>query len=247
MRYKLWAAGIGAGCLLLAATEPSQKVEISKTESMNFAPGGVLRLTNSIGYLTVEGWDQQRLEITTMKSTKKAVAAGDQAKASAELDKVHVTVEHKGNEATIVTDFPRHRAYPPPEPWGHATHFQLEYRIRVPRDTRLIVSNHDVGEIHVEDLINDIEVHLEQGEVLLHLPEDGRYAINATSDVGNVNCDFPGEEKRRRWLTGHRWMSEEKAGHKLNLKVGWGDVVILKIRVPKAPAPAVAALRSNGL
>jgi hypothetical protein len=254
MRYKLWAVGIGAGCLLLAVTEPPQKVEISKTESMDFAPGGVLRLTNSIGYLTVEGWDEPRLEITTVKSTKKAVAAGDRAKASAELDKVHVTVERKGNEATIATDFPRHRVYPPPAPWGHATHFELEYRIRVPRDTRLIVANHDVGEIHVEDLINDIDVHLEQGEVMLHLAEDGRYSINATSDFGNVNCDFPGEEKRRRWLTGHRWVSEEKAGtHKLNLKVGYGDVVILKIRVPKSPAPSVgtsysnAALRSNGL
>jgi hypothetical protein len=241
MRYKLWAVGIGAGCVLLAATEASQKVEISKTESMDFAPGGVLRLTNSIGYLTVGGWDEPRMEITTIKWTKKAVAAGDQAKASAELDQVHVTVERKGNEATIATDFPRHRVYPPPAPWGRGTHFGLEYRIRVPRDTRLIVAGHDVGEIHIQDLINDIDVNLEQGEVMLHLPEDGRYAIHATSDFGTINCDFPGEEKRRRWFTGHRWESEEKAAgaHKLKLKVGFGDVVILKIRIPKSPAPGL--------
>ncbi|HEY6340650.1 MAG TPA: hypothetical protein VIY49_04090 [Bryobacteraceae bacterium] len=242
--WKLAIIGLGAGCLMLAVTELPQKVEITKTEQMDFPSGGVLRLTNSIGYLTVEGWDEPKMEITTIKSTKKAVPAKERDKANEELDKVHVMVDHKGNEIAIDTDFPRHRAYPPPAPWGHGSHFEMEYRIKVPRDTRLIVSSHDVGEIHVEDLINDIDVNLVQGEVMLHLAEEGRYAIHATSDFGNINCDFPGEEKRRHWLTGHRWESEETAGHKLNLKVGYGDVVVLKIRVPKAPAPA-AGLQSG--
>jgi hypothetical protein len=62
--------GCGAGCLLAAAIEPRQKVQVTKTERIDFPAGGALRLANSIGVLTVEAWDRPDVEITTIKSTK---------------------------------------------------------------------------------------------------------------------------------------------------------------------------------
>ena len=40
----------------------------------------------------------------------------------------------------IATEFPRHRDFPPGNPWGHGVSFDLEYQIHVPRDARLVVS-----------------------------------------------------------------------------------------------------------
>lgn len=242
MLRKLAIIGLGIGGFglertSLAVDEAPRKIQVSKTDQVDFKPGGILRLTNSTGTLTVEGWDQPKAEITTTKSTKRAYSGAENAKPSAELDKVRVTEQAKGDELVLVTEFPRHRPWPPGNPWGAATDFDLDYFIRVPRNTRLIISEHDVGEVHIENLSGDIDATVLQGELMLHLAEDGKYSINAKTDFGNVNCDFQGMERRRKWLTGHQWIREEPAGaQKLNLKVGYGDVVILKTQIPKAPA-----------
>jgi hypothetical protein len=228
--------GLGAGCVLFAADEPLEKVQVSKTETIDFPSRGTLRLKNSIGVLTVEGWDRPEVEMTTIKSSKVAYPAREREKAAHDLDRVQVSAQRKGDELVITTDFPRHRPFPLPNPVGGATNFDLEYRIKVPRTARLIV-DHDVGEVNVDDLTGNIEVKLLQGEIMLHLPEETRYAINAKSDFGNVRSDFPGDEKRRRWWpVGHRVLNEDSgSAHTLNLMVGYGDVIILKTRVPKAP------------
>jgi hypothetical protein len=248
MFNRLAIVGLCVSGGLLAAEAPPKKIQISKTEHLDFPPGGVLTMTNSIGTLTVEGWDQPQVEITTVKTSRLAIPDKKREKASAELDKVLVKAERKGDEVVIATDFPRHRDFPPGNPWGHGVNFDLEYQIRVPRDARLVVSGHDVGEIHVDDLTSDIDVRLLQGANTLHLPEDGKYAINANVDFGTVNCDFPGVEKRTLSQMGHRWVSEESSGaHKLKLKVGYGDVVILKTHIPQAPPSLLASPQSQGL
>ena len=48
---------------------PEQSFEVTSTERVNFLPGGTIRLNNSYGYLTVEGWDEPEVEITVTKST----------------------------------------------------------------------------------------------------------------------------------------------------------------------------------
>jgi hypothetical protein len=236
--------GFGTGCLLLGGDEPKQKVQVSKTEHLDFPTGGTLRLTNSIGTLTVEAWDRPGVEITTIKSSKVAYETRERERATQELDKVHVTTERRGDELVITTDFPRHESFPP-YPLGE-TKFDLEYRIKAPSTTRLIAED-GVGEVNVDGLAGDIQVTLLQGEILLHLPEDGRYNIHAKSNIGNVNSDFPGQEKRRFWLVGHRIMNENSpAPHTLNLRVGCGDIVILKTRVPKPPEPLNPAPKPEG-
>lgn len=238
------ALGLGAGCLL-AADEPKEKVEVSKTERIDFPSGGTLRLENSIGVLTVEGWDRPELEMTTIKSSKVAYQAGEREKATHDLDRVHVVAERHGDELVITTDFPRHRVFLP-NPVGGATNFDLEYRIKVPSTARLIV-HHDVGEVNVDNLTGNIDVTLLQGEIMLHLPEAGKYAINARSDFGNVMSDFPGEEKRRRWPVGHRILNQDSgSAHTLNLKVGYGDVIVLRTRVPKEPPALTPAPKPEG-
>jgi hypothetical protein len=248
MFKRLAIIGLGVSAALLAIEGPPQKIQVTKTEHLDFPAGGVLRMTNSIGVVSVAGWDQPQVEITTIKTSRVAYPDSEREKASEELDKVHVTAELKGQEVVIATDFPRHRDFPPGNPFGHGVNFSLEYQIHVPRDARLVITGHDVGEINVDDLTSDIDVTLLQGEIMLHLPEDAKYAITAKVDFGNVNCDFPGVEKPTLSHMGHRWINEDSGGtHKLNLKVGYGDVVILKAHIPKEPPSLLPAPQSNGL
>ena len=190
----------GAGHVLPAAP-------VSKTQRIDFPSNCTLRLTNSVGVLTVEAWDRPDVEIATIASA----------------NGVRVAAVRQGDEVVVTTDFPRHRAF---------SSFDLEYRIKAPRAAKVIIA-HDAGEVNIDGLMGDIQLTLLQGEIMLHLPEEGRYNIDAKSRFRNVNSDFPGSEKRRWWLLGHFSVNDDaQAAHKLNLRVGFGDIVILKTRVP---------------
>jgi len=232
MRSLFWIAlGIALSCSL-RGDEPKQKVQVTNTEHMDFASGGLLHLKNSTGELTVEGWDQPGVEITTIKSTKDAYDSGEREKAMRELDKVHVQAERHGDELVITTDFPRHRLFPPSSPLGSAVDFDLQYDIKVPRNARLTV-DHNVGEVHVENLLGEIRAIARQGEITLRLPADRQYAVDAKSDIGDVISDFPGQEKRVRWLLGRQFTGNPSdAAQKLYLRTRYGDIIILKTQIP---------------
>jgi len=214
---------------------------------MDFPSGGTLRMKNSVGVLTVEAWDRPDVEITTIKSTKVELDARGREKAMHDLDRVNVATERHGDELVITTDFPRHRPFRVFYPLSGNTSFDLEYHIKAPANAR-IIADHTLGDVNIDGLIGDIQVNLAQGEILLHLSEDQKYSIHAQSDFGSVNSDFSEPEKRTGWLLGHRSVDENSAApHKLNLKVGFGDIVILKIRVPRSPEPVTPAPKADGL
>jgi hypothetical protein len=225
---------LAMSCLLLADDEPKQAVQIAKTEHVDFASGGTVMLKNSIGELTVEGWDQPGVEITTVKSTKAEYASAEREKASHDLDRVKIGVDRKGNELDITTDFPKHRTLPPTSIFGVATNFDLAYYVKVPRDTRLVVDQ-DIGEVHFDGVTGDIHATTHQGTISLRLPDGARYAIDAKSDLGSVTSDFPGTTKDRFWFLGHKFTETSQAPHKLYLRAGFGDIIILKIRQPATP------------
>jgi hypothetical protein len=186
------------------------------------------------------------MEITTIKSTKVEYDAREREKKTQELDGVHVKAERRGNEVVVTTDFSRYRDFPPPiRPIG--INFDLEYHIKVPANAG-IVANHDLGDVNIDGLTGDIQVTLLQGTITLHLPEEQKYAIDAKVDFGHVNSDFSGPQKRRHWIIGHWLVSQDSAApHKLNLKVGFGDIVILRTRVPQRPEPLMPSPKGDGL
>jgi hypothetical protein len=226
----LTMAGLGAAGLLLAADDPKEYVEASHTEHADFPSGGTLRLPGSHGILTIEGWDRPDVEIVTVRTTY----ASERDKAKKDVESHHATAERKGDELVITMN----------SPWYSDSEYRVEYRIRAPRTAKLVITRH-FGEVNVDGLVSDIEATLARGQIVLHLPEDGQYSINAKCDIGNVNSDYEGQEKRLGgwWFFGHRVESgNSSAPHKLNLRVGYGDIVILKTRIPKAPEPKVTGL-----
>jgi hypothetical protein len=219
-----------AGCGLLIASAvlaldngERQYVRSVDTQHVEFPAGGTLRLEKSKGIVTVEGWDKTGVEITAIKSSHVPLPPNDQNGAKRDEDEAHITSERKDDELVITTQSKKFSGA------------DIEYRIKAPRSAKVIIHNRD-GQVFVDGMANDIDVTSHQGDIVLHLPQDAAYNINAKSRWGAVNSDYTGEEKRRWWLIGHRVANgNSPAPHKLNLSIGYGDIVILKSRVPAPP------------
>jgi len=267
------AALIGLGiCRLLGAEDPvagnrgPQKVQVTNTERSDFPSGGTLHLKNSIGELTIEGWDQTGMEMTTIKSSKIAVEGPERDKAVKLLDRVKIATERKGDEVTISTDFPKHSKIA--RPFLGKTDFDLEYRIKVPRNARLTIDQ-DMGEVHIDNIGGEIHATDSMGLITVRVP-DGQYAIDARSKLGAVESDFPGNEKTKKWF-GHTFLSgtgterpspgpenlaspaapgsavpqnvppklaiAPTATQKMFLRIGYGDIIIVRMHQPPPPVP----------
>lgn len=222
----------GAGCLSAqnAASAPeaekiAEKISVTHTDTAEFPPGGVLRMPNAVGELTITGWDQPGLEITTIKSTKTAVLPKDRDRAGKLLDSVKVTTERKGDEVTVATAFPKHSKIA--RPFLGMTDFDMEYRIHVPRSARLDVKS-VMGEIHIEAVSGEIHAQENLGEITVRLP-GGMYSIDAKAKLGAVNSDFPGDMQRVKWFGESFRGNSSGAVQNLFLRALYGDILILKI------------------
>src|SRR5580692_1795379 len=96
---------IGVGCLLAANDEVPRKIQVTKTEHVDLGAGGTVRFKNSTGELTIEGWDQPGVEITTVESTKLAYPATglEHDRAAQMLAAVKVSEARDGNDVVITT------------------------------------------------------------------------------------------------------------------------------------------------
>jgi hypothetical protein len=211
----------GLSCLLLADGQSRQKVQVTNTQHLDLPPGGTVTFKNSTGELTIEGWDQPGVEITTSKSTKTFYTSAEHEKGSRALEKVQVAAERHGDEVVITTTAP------------YLNGVDLDYRVKVPRAAHLAVK-HGAGEVHFDDVTGDIRATVSHGLITLHAPAGDQYAIDAKSGIGSVTSDFPGST-RRQWLVGHQFVETPQAPHKLYLRNGFGDIILLKIQMPEAP------------
>jgi hypothetical protein len=227
---------VGLSGALMAAIDdvPKQKALVTKTEHFDLPPGVALHLRNSIGQLNIVAWDEPGVEITTIKSSKAELDPKEREKALQELDRVKIAGDRRGDELVIGSDYPKHPRMA--RPFVGLTDFSLEYDIKVPRSTRLIV-DHDIGQVFIDCITGDIRAANHMGDVELHLDEDAQYDIDARVKIGAVNSDFPGHEQRRHWV-GHQFVHDGSTSpRKLYLRVGVGDIVVLKIHQPPMPAP----------
>ena len=226
MAVKRMVVAFGVGCMLVFASGGLDRgrVEVRNTQHVDFQAEGTVVIKNSIGELRVDAWDQPNVEITITKSTKGDYEPDRHDEGLRKLDKVRVSAERHGAELAISTE--------------SAPGVDLEYAIKVPRKTHLEV-RHRSGEVHVDGLLGEVNIRARQGAITLHLPEKGSYAIDAKSDIGTVFSDFPGREKRV-WLLGQKMNESANGSQNLHLRIGYGDILILRERVP---APLTARIQ----
>src|ERR1022692_2482196 len=86
---------------------PKQSFSVTTTQRVPFLPGGAIRLDNSYGYLTVEGWDEPEVEVTVTKSTNRFYAPEEKAEAERRFAQIRVVTERRSDkELAILTTLP---------------------------------------------------------------------------------------------------------------------------------------------
>ncbi|HLY19923.1 MAG TPA: hypothetical protein VKR61_22000 [Bryobacteraceae bacterium] len=213
--------------LLVAQEGPKRSVEAAKTERVAFMPGGTVRVENSYGYLTVEGWDEPAVEIAVTRSTDNFYKPGEKAQAMDRLDRVHVAdKQQSGKELTVTTSPARQRLLIVSWPFPRKRGVTAEYVIHVPRDSHLEI-NHDNGYVWVSDVKGDIQVHSHTGDMIVMLPDPGSYSIDAGARMGSVSSDFIGKGHRY-WPAGaHFTYTGPAATRRVSLRMGRGCIAIL--------------------
>jgi hypothetical protein len=223
---------------LFAAEGPKQSIEVTSTERFDFLPGGTIRLENSYGFLTVEGWDEPEVEITVTKSTDRFYVPENKEQAGRLFDKVRVATERRSDkELAISTILPvRHGLFTAVLPSGsivrtapllpfHKRGIGVEYTVHVPRDSRLIV-HHDNGYVFVSDLTGGIEVDSHTGDITVMLPDPGAYSIDARTRVGSVTSDFAGKALNQFLLGTHFTFAGQAPARRIHLRMGRGSITI---------------------
>ena len=211
--------------------------EKTTTEHVDFAPGGTIRINGSYGDLSVEGWDRPKVEVTVIKTLPYTSKPQPPEQSTATLDQVRIVTEHKTPpELTISTELPsRHPAWLPPFT-RHTTHgVMAEYKIHVPRDSRLVIQ-HGTGTVSVNGVAGDIDAHVGRGDILLWLPA-GSYALDARTKFGIVSSDLDGAAHNK-YLIGESFTQPNPPpAHRLHLRMGFGGITLKKI-LPESQPPA---------
>jgi hypothetical protein len=213
---------------------PKQSFEITSTQRVPFRPGGAIRLENSYGYLSVEGWDEPDVEITVIKSTDRFYEPDEREKAEQLLNQIRVVAElRSGNELVISTALPpRHNLFASKLPPGallprNRHRVTLDYTIRVPRDSRLVVHHKD-GYVSVSDVAGDIEVNSHSGDMIVALSDTTPGSIDATTRLGSILSDLGGNGHHP-FLIGTRFAyTSEAASRSIHLRMGRGSITIKK-------------------
>ena len=212
---------------------PKQSFEVTNTERVPFAPGGTIRLHNSYGYLTVEGWDEPEVEIAVIKSTDSFHEPSQQERAEQPFAQVRVVTERRSDkELAISTILPGRNRFLPKAKRG----VTVEYRIHVPRDSRLVV-HHDNGYVWVSDMTGDLDVRSHTGDMIVMLPDPGLYSIDARTRMGSVSSDFTGKSLNRlsQFLVGtHFDYASQTPKRRIYLRMGRGSIEI-KQDLPYGP------------
>jgi hypothetical protein len=213
---------------MLGASGPKQPFEVSTTEQVPFLPGGTIRLVNSYGHLTVEGWDEPKVEITVTKATARFFESDEKEKAEKNFDQIRVITDRRSDkELAISTTIPvRNSLFASVLP-NNKRGVTLEYTIHVPRDSRLVV-RHDNGYVWVSDVTGDIEVNSHTGDMIVMLPDPGQYLIDAKTRLGSVTSDFAGRALSQFLLGTHFAYPNEGPSRRIDLRMGRGSITIKK-------------------
>jgi hypothetical protein len=214
---------LGALIMLCVDGGAAQPVHETKTEHVDFASGGTIRVKNSIGSLEVEGWDQSGVELTVVKS------AGFTSKTAekAHFDAVHVAAEHGSDrELVISTSRPASRSFRHPLRKGSG--LTVEYHLRAPRNSRLVI-DHAGGDVSVIGMTGDIEAGNRRGDIVLMLADLAAYSIDAHTKLGVITSDGAAATHERLRAGENLRQSGTVGSHKLVLRMGFGGIAIKEL------------------
>src|SRR5665213_54285 len=139
-----------SGLQLFAQDGIKQPAQATTTDRVDFAPGGLIRLTTPSSNLFVEAWDRPEVEITTIKSSWQARC----------LDNVRVVTDRRSApELSLSTALPPRNFFQ--RLFGSQCDATIEQHVNAPRDSRLVI-DHGAGYlmslIHISEPTRQAEI-----------------------------------------------------------------------------------------
>jgi len=218
-----------------AQSPAKERAKVTTTERVEFGMRGLIQVIDSFGEVRIEGWDKPEVELTVNKSTQKHYLPKDLAKGMKELERVKVAMERVGESSMLVIN----TTYPSRTPMRMMrgkTNLRLEYTIRIPRTSRLMVK-HDIGEVVIANVDGDIEATNRIGELRLDLPEANQYAVDARVKIGDVSSEFGPETQRQKLLGAKLAGDPATSTRRLYLRVGIGEIQVTKLKTNPVAKP----------
>lgn len=172
-------------CLVPADLRADECSQISHYSARMF-PRGTVVVDTRVGDLTVEGWDQARVEI----EAEKVVRAKSEAKAGRLYEQIKIEFNENDEEVRLRVTFP------PRRPWRlfrGATKLSVNFHIRMPTEASLIVKCVD-GDLRIRGLTGRQELHVNYGDVEINVPSLWRLrSLDARTWLGYVQSNLHGE------------------------------------------------------
>ena len=206
--------------------DAKKSVEVSKTQSIEFIPRGVIRIQKSFGEVFVDGWDKNEVEVTVIKSIKASDTPEDQEKARQKLETVDVIASKQSADTLLIESRLPFRK-----------NLDLEYRIKIPRESDLFVK-HSYGEVTVDGVMGELEITASAGEITVNLQDGREYNIDAKVKIGDVVSAFKGMSKRSYLVSEKFSRDDRKESHRVYLRIGIGEIAINKNIGKVAEKPA---------
>jgi len=196
--------------------------EIAHTDRVDFAPGGTIALNDSFGDLYIEGWDQPAVEMTLIKEMLDYDAAKN---VSEQLEGVKFTTEHpSANQLKISTSIPQRSFFR--HLFGGKGNVNVRYELHVPRNSHLAILDHGGGNILIDNVSGSIEARNRDGDIVVFLPAQGSYTIDARSKMGTVMSELPGKGHVRHFIGESFTGADSSSSQRIFLRVGFGGITI---------------------
>lgn len=212
---------------VLAADEVRRPIEVTSTQRVALEPAGTVRIDETWGEVTIDGWDQPAVEVTTTRRSARDRDPEDVADVRARLERFAAKLEATApNEVSIVGLSPSGSVA---RPLGGKSGVKLAYAIRVPRGSRLVLDN-GAGTVRIAGVAGDIAVDSDVGEVTIAGPVDAATAIEAKSGVGDIDVAGPTAHDgrlRRVALVGQPYSYAPAApARRISVNLGVGSITI---------------------
>jgi Toastrack DUF4097 len=153
MKTLRWIVPGAAALVLAAAVTQNASAKVSETINQVYDTSAhpSLRIDNVNGALTLEGWDQNRIEITAVKT------AGD----AEDLAELKVELRKDGDNVVVHVKYPHENNF-----WNHGHEGPgVNFTIKVPKGTEIDKAEFVNGDIDITNVTGDVNASSVNGEV----------------------------------------------------------------------------------
>jgi hypothetical protein len=174
------------GILLPSLARADEFSQLSRY-SLRMFPRGMVVLDTRVGDLSIEGWDQARVEI----EAERVVCAASEAKARKLYDQIKIEIRDNDEEVGLRVIFP------PRRPWRlfrGETRLSVNLHIRMPAEASLLVKCVD-GDLRIRGISGRQDLRVNYGDVEISVPSLWRLrSLQARTWLGYAQSDLHGED-----------------------------------------------------